>query len=94
MLADQLARAESIDQALVRYERLWRPVAEEKQKVGRAGARWFLPETALQLRIRRVVLRLARQPLIARRVAAILAGTSTALITTLRRAGDSAGVGW
>ncbi|MGH3622859.1 MAG: FAD-dependent monooxygenase [Sciscionella sp.] len=89
LLADQLARAQSIDQALVEHERLWRPVAEEKQQVGRSGARWFLPESALQLRIRRAVLRLTRLPGINRYVAAALTGKSTALIPNLRQAGDS-----
>lgn len=89
VLADQLARARSIDQALVKYERLWRPVAEEKQKAGRGAARWFLPASALQLRVRRAVLRTANLPVIDRYVAAILAGKSTALITNLRRDGGS-----
>lgn len=89
LLADQLARAQSIGQALVSYERLWRPVAEEKQRVGRSGARWFLPASALQLRIRRAVLRTARLPVIDHYVAAILAGKSTALIRHLHQAGHS-----
>lgn len=89
LLADQLARAPSIDQALVTYERLWRPVAEEKQKVGRSGARWFCPESALQLRIRRATLRMARLPVLDRYVAALLAGKSTALIKNLRQASGS-----
>lgn len=89
VLADQLARAPSIDQALVQYERLWRPVTEEKQKTGRGAARWFLPASALQLRVRRAALRMARLPMIDRYVAAALAGKSTALITNLRQAGGS-----
>ncbi len=41
VLADQLASAPTIDDALVGYERLWRPVAEQKQEVGlhRTGTR-------------------------------------------------------
>jgi 2-polyprenyl-6-methoxyphenol hydroxylase-like FAD-dependent oxidoreductase len=89
VLADQLTRTQSIDQALVNYERLWRPVAEEKQKAGRSGARWFLPESALQLRVRRAVLRMANLPVINRYVAAILAGKSTSLIKNLRQSGGS-----
>ncbi|HEX2299614.1 MAG TPA: FAD-dependent monooxygenase [Pseudonocardiaceae bacterium] len=83
LLAEQLAGAPSLGQALLDYERLWRPVAEEKQRAGRAGARWFLPETVVQLRVRRAVLRLAGLPVINRYVAAILAGKSTALIKNL-----------
>lgn len=84
VLADQLARAPSIDTALASYERLWRPVAEDKQRTGRAGARWFLPATPGQLRVRRAALRLARLPLLDKLVAATVAGKSTALITHLR----------
>jgi 2-polyprenyl-6-methoxyphenol hydroxylase-like FAD-dependent oxidoreductase len=89
VLADQLARAQSIEHALAEYERLWRPVAEEKQKTGRSAVRWFLPESVLQLRVRRAALRLANLPVFDRYVAAALAGKSTALIRNLRHAGDT-----
>jgi 2-polyprenyl-6-methoxyphenol hydroxylase-like FAD-dependent oxidoreductase len=89
VLADQLARARSIGQALARYEALWRPVAEEKQKAGRRAARWFLPASALELRMRRAVLRMADLPVIDRYLAAVLAGKSTALIKNLRRTSGS-----
>lgn len=88
LLADRLARAESIDQALTHYEKLWRPVVEEKQKVARARARWFLPASAAQLRVRRAALRMTRLPVIDRYVAAVLAGKSTALIASLHQAGS------
>ena len=84
VLADQLHVAPTIDRALAEYEQLWRPVAEEKQKTGRGAARWFLPESALQLRIRRAALQLAWLPVINRFVGAMLAGKSTALIRNLR----------
>jgi 2-polyprenyl-6-methoxyphenol hydroxylase-like FAD-dependent oxidoreductase len=84
LLAEQLDRAPTIDRALSDYERLWRPVAEEKQKTGRGAARWFLPESALQLRIRRAALQLAWLPVINRFVGATLAGKSSALIQNLR----------
>jgi deazaflavin-dependent oxidoreductase (nitroreductase family) len=77
VLADQLKRKTSIDRALADYERLWRPVAEEKQKAGRGAARWFLPESAAQLRIRRAALRLAWLPVVNRFIGATLAGKST-----------------
>ncbi len=89
VLADQLARTRSIDQALVNYERLWRPVVEEKQKAGRGAARWFLPASGLQLRARRAALRLARLPIIDRYVATLPAGKPTALIRNLRKDGGS-----
>ena len=74
VLADQLASAPTIDEALDGYERLWRPVAEEKQKVGRSGARWFLPAWTWQLLVRRVGLRAARLPFIDRVTPTTLAG--------------------
>jgi 2-polyprenyl-6-methoxyphenol hydroxylase-like FAD-dependent oxidoreductase len=89
LLADRLARARSIPEALAEYERLWRPVAEEKQRVGRAGARWFLPETAMQLWLRRAVLRMTRLPVIDRYVAASLSGKPTTLISNLHHAGGA-----
>lgn len=90
VLADQLARSQSIEQALVRYEELWRPVAEDKQQVGRSAARWFLPASKMQLRVRRAALLLARVPLVDRYVATTLAGKSTAVIKELRE-NDAAG---
>ncbi|MEV0299185.1 FAD-dependent monooxygenase [Nocardia sp. NPDC050710] len=32
VLADQLARAGSVDTAVAAYERMWRPVVEEKRR--------------------------------------------------------------
>lgn len=88
VLAEQLAREESIDDALSSYERLWRPVADEKQRAGRAAARWFLPATPAQLRVRRAALWLARLPVLDRLVASVVGGKSTALIRELH--GDTA----
>jgi 2-polyprenyl-6-methoxyphenol hydroxylase-like FAD-dependent oxidoreductase len=87
VLADQLSRTPSIEQALAGYEKLWRAVAEDKQKVGRSAARWFLPASAWQLRVRRMMLRAARLPFVDRVVPAALAGKSSALITDLNRTG-------
>jgi 2-polyprenyl-6-methoxyphenol hydroxylase-like FAD-dependent oxidoreductase len=89
LLAEQLARARPIEAALQEYERLWRPVAAQKQNIGRAGARWFLPETALQLRTRRAALRIARLPGLDRYLATLVAGKPTALITGLPHTGGA-----
>lgn len=78
VLAHQLDQAPTIEQALAGYEHLWRPVAEEKQKTGRASARWFLPDSTFQLRLRWATLHAARLPLVNRYLAATLAGKSTA----------------
>ncbi|MCX2934496.1 FAD-dependent monooxygenase [Mycobacterium sp. CVI_P3] len=90
VLADRLQRVTSIEQALADYERLWRPVAEEKQASGRNAARWFLPKSALGLWVRRTALAAAaRVPLANRYVGAALAGKSTGLIASLRAGGHS-----
>ncbi len=73
VLADNLADPTA-------YERRWRPVVEEKQRVARAGARWFLPATALRLRARRLAMHLARVPFVDRRIAVSLVGKPTALV--------------
>lgn len=83
VLADQLARPQSIGQALVNYEQVWRPVAEEKQKAGRASGRWFAPKSDLDLVLRRMSLRMVGLPLVNRRVAALVAGRSNDLIPKL-----------
>ncbi|AXB41434.1 FAD-dependent monooxygenase [Amycolatopsis albispora] len=83
LLADRLAGARPISQGLLEYERLWRPVAEEKQKTGRAAARWFLPDSAWQLPVRRAALRTTHVPLLNRLIAASVAGKPTTLIRNL-----------
>ncbi|MFC7344437.1 FAD-dependent oxidoreductase [Saccharopolyspora griseoalba] len=89
VLADRLARADSVPAALADYERLWRPVAEEKQETGRNAARWFLPGSRLQLLVRRATLLLTKLPLLNRYIAGQLGGKSTALITNLRASEQS-----
>lgn len=85
VLADQLDRARSIEDALAGYERLWRPVVEEKQQVARSAARWFLPRSTGQLWLRRIMLRFIKVPFVNRAAAAAIAGKSTALIDNLRQ---------
>ncbi|WUX65386.1 FAD-dependent monooxygenase (plasmid) [Streptomyces sp. NBC_01431] len=62
ILADQLGCAGSVDEALRRYERIWRPVVERGQRAARGGVRWVVPESPLQLRVRRAALELAGLP--------------------------------
>lgn len=85
VLAEQLARTDSIETGLDRYEQLWRPVAVEKQQAARNAARWFLPTSQRQLRARRIAMKLARLPGFDRYVAATLTGKSTAIVQELRR---------
>ncbi|MEU9394761.1 FAD-dependent monooxygenase [Streptomyces sp. NPDC048324] len=62
VLADQLAGARRVEDALRGYERLWRPVVRDRQRAARRTARWFVPATAGRLRVRRAALRLAALP--------------------------------
>jgi hypothetical protein len=59
VLADQLAGTRCIEDALHGYGRLWRPVIRDRQRAARRSARWFVPESARQLRVRRAALRFA-----------------------------------
>ncbi|MFB9902366.1 FAD-dependent oxidoreductase [Allokutzneria oryzae] len=74
LLAEQLRSTATIGEALESYERLWRPVVEEKQRVARSGTKWFLPDSPLRLRGRRLALRLAHLPIVDRLVATALVG--------------------
>lgn len=91
VLAEQLHHTRSIADGLNRYEKLWRPVAEEKQLAGRKAARWFLPRSTTALRLRRVMLALTGVPGVNRLVVGSLAGKQTTLIRQLRRQSDQTG---
>ncbi|MFD7657135.1 FAD-dependent monooxygenase [Actinosynnema sp. NPDC059797] len=56
------------------YERAWRPVVEDRQRVARSGARWFLPDSPLRLRARRVAMRLSHLPGVDRLITTSLVG--------------------
>ncbi|MEW1773164.1 hypothetical protein [Streptomyces sp. NPDC086777] len=61
------------EEALAGYERLWRPAVNRRQRSARRTARWFVPATPRQLRLRRLALRLADLP-----VTGDVAGTALA----------------
>ncbi|ULP35522.1 nitroreductase family deazaflavin-dependent oxidoreductase [Mycolicibacterium rufum] len=86
VLADQLVKATPIEQAFARYETLWRPVAEGKQKAGRSAARWVLPSTVGQLWLRRAMLRATRFPLVDAVVARVMVGRPGSMIDALNAA--------
>jgi 2-polyprenyl-6-methoxyphenol hydroxylase-like FAD-dependent oxidoreductase len=95
VLAEQLHRAPSIADGLDRYEQLWRPVAEEKQLAGRKAARWFLPRSTMELRLRRVMLAMTAVPGVNRIVVGSLAGKQTTVIKHLRHESHQEGAqGW
>ncbi|TDL46822.1 FAD-dependent monooxygenase [Kocuria rosea] len=62
LLAERLDRAGSVEETLTGWERVWRPVVEEKQRVARGGAQWFLPSSRARRQARRLALRLAALP--------------------------------
>ena len=68
------------------YERTFRPVAEEKQRMAVKATRWFLPHTRTQLRVRRAALHLARIPVFTRYVAGAVTGKAANLIHASREA--------
>jgi 2-polyprenyl-6-methoxyphenol hydroxylase-like FAD-dependent oxidoreductase len=90
LLADRLTHAPTIHSATAEFERLWRPVVEDKQRNARSMARWFLPASPSDLRVRRVMLRLTRVPFVARYVSSILAGKNTSLADVMRQASGTA----
>ncbi|MBP2368289.1 FAD-dependent monooxygenase [Pseudonocardia parietis] len=89
VLADQLHRAPTVASALAGYERLWRPVAEEKQQVARRAVRWFLPRGPVDLWVRRGMLGLSRVPGLNRVIGGALAGKTSTVVTELRRQQNS-----
>jgi 2-polyprenyl-6-methoxyphenol hydroxylase-like FAD-dependent oxidoreductase len=80
VLAEELADAPTIEAGLQRYERTWRPIATERQQVGRRAARWFLPDSQRQVRLRRVALKLTRLPGLDRVILAGIAGRPTTAV--------------
>ncbi|GAA1610591.1 MULTISPECIES: FAD-dependent monooxygenase [Kribbella] len=80
LLAEKLVDASSIEEGMAEYERVWRPVVEEKQKVARSTARWFLPQSRFELVARRVLLRVLRMPGLRTLLPVALAGKPTTLI--------------
>lgn len=79
VLAEQLRTTSSVERALDFYEKLWRWVVEDKQKVVRDTGCWTLPTS------RRVALRFTARPLINRFISTALAGEPTTVIAMLRR---------
>ncbi|GAB3280183.1 FAD-dependent monooxygenase [Parasphingorhabdus pacifica] len=101
VLAAELADADTVEGALERYERAWRPVVEEKQKVGRNMVTWFLPDSRRRLWMRRAALGLAERFGLDRFLVTGLGGKSTGLIREMHarrarsggtRAGDARAV--
>ena len=83
VLGEELARAGSVGEGLERYERRWRPVVEERQRVARRGTSWFLPTTAGRLRLRRLFLRWSALPGVDRWVATSLSGKPSRVVKDL-----------
>jgi 2-polyprenyl-6-methoxyphenol hydroxylase-like FAD-dependent oxidoreductase len=65
MLADALSSSPTVGIALERYQRTVQPLVARRQAAGRTLAKWFVPDTALRLAARDLVLRLSLSPLVA-----------------------------
>lgn len=74
VLAEELGRGGSVVEGVAAYERRWRPVAEDRQRAGRAAAEWFLPSTEARLRVRRAAMRLSALPGVSRLLMRSLSG--------------------
>ncbi|CAL9365836.1 putative protein [Nocardiopsis dassonvillei] len=83
VLAEELARAATVREGLERYESRWRPVVEERQRAALTGTSWFLPDTPLRLRLRRMVLRLSALPGVDRWVASAMSGKPSRVVGDL-----------
>jgi 2-polyprenyl-6-methoxyphenol hydroxylase-like FAD-dependent oxidoreductase len=83
VLAEQLTAAPTVEAGLQRYEQIWRPLSTDRQAVGRRAARWFLPASRRQVRLRRVALKLARLPGLGRVVTTGIAGKPTKVVAEL-----------
>lgn len=86
VLGEQLARAASTEVALGGYEQALRPIVEDRQKTARSTARWFVPATRWQLRLRHAAVALTGLPFADRIAAAALIGKPAALIADAGRA--------
>lgn len=84
VLAEQLRRAHTVQEGLAAYERVWRPVVADKQRVARGMVRWFLPHSSAELFIRRTMTRLSRMPGVSRLIGSALAGKPVVLVNELR----------
>lgn len=74
VLVNHLTQAASFAAGLAAYQSEWMPVVKEKQVAGRRAARWFLPSSATELVLRRVMLKLSGLPLVSRIIGNSLAG--------------------
>ena len=93
VLAEHLARADTVAGALSEYEHDWRPVVTDKQRVARKSARWFLPRSGREIRIRRAVLRLSRLPGLDRYLAGLVSGKPTTVVRHLHASsGEAMGI--
>ncbi|MCX2971725.1 MULTISPECIES: FAD-dependent monooxygenase [Streptomyces] len=81
LLAHQLAEADTVPDALARYESRWHPTTAHRQHVARRTARWFLPAGRPQLLLRRLALKAAALPGATRHLATTLTGDPTTVVT-------------
>src|SRR5699024_6998990 len=85
ILAGQLSGAATIDDALASYERNWKPVVTHRQETTLDGRKWLLPETATQVRLRRLALAAFRIPGLASVLGQGLVGRASVDVTELAK---------
>jgi 2-polyprenyl-6-methoxyphenol hydroxylase-like FAD-dependent oxidoreductase len=85
VLGEQLAAGGSVEDALARYQQVWKPIVQAKQDVGRRGTEWFLPSSAARLWLRRAALKLTFLPGWDRAVRDGLVGKTNLSLADLRR---------
>lgn len=85
VLGEQLAAGGSVENALARYQQVWKPVVRAKQDVGRRGTEWFLPSSTARLWLRRASLQLTVLPGWDRVVSDGLVGRTNLSLADLRR---------
>jgi hypothetical protein len=74
-----------VENALARYQQVWKPVVRAKQDVGRRGTEWFLPSSTARLWLRRAALQLTVLPGWDRVVSDGLVGKTNLSLADLRR---------
>ncbi|TDB77507.1 FAD-dependent monooxygenase [Micromonospora sp. KC721] len=93
VLAEELARRDSVEAALAGYERALRPLVVDRQATARRSARWFVPTNRGGLRLRRAGLALAGLPFTTRLVAGAVVGRPTDLVDRVRAGRRPVGTG-
>lgn len=83
VLAEELASACAIEEALARYEARVKPAIVRKQAIGRKTADWIVPPSRWRIRLRDKALNIARLPGFSWILRPLLAAGSETLVRNL-----------